>query len=523
MKDWRLTSDVVAFIVNKDTVYFADPSKKKYIDPVKRIFGGASAEIHLTNKNFKAQIKKDVILVKNESLPDKDLYYKVGNIDPSNIFEIAEGSTILRGDIQEEFELVFHSEATAVRLITKSMSSYKETLEEMRRRLNCEIYSRTKNWKVGYRYDSIDSSLYYLGEVSSHKIHPTNSSFYETPQRTVHLFVTEIDEDTEKSVSEVIKKRLYVKDEKDRSNRFRICMRDNVGTLVESGKYLEDDVTSIKSLWEDMVNTYLEKKKKQYSPNSSLYFHEDVSSLLRIFDYTDLTDGEVKISDSIKSKVEEVISEHLYKYLVDYYDLTHYHVEQSVNSKKGRDKNVDALISYFYYSLDDSNTLKISYYSDLFKKIGIDLKQIADKTLTRFECNKDSFDNDIESLLDYENYYKRHDYNKYNKSIDQRSLKTSASYKTLNDAISGNHLRDAIMKLFKEARDSFGGYVEKYEIINCGTLRKPTNITTCTISIMNIINYFGGIDKMSEFLKKDIIGEKFFYITIWVPENEDLK
>lgn len=522
MKEWRLTSDVVAFVI-RNTVYFADPSKKKYVDPVKRLTGGSSIEVHLTNKNFKVKVKKDLVLVKNDNLPDKDLYYIVENIDFSNIYEIIEASTITKGEIQEEFELAFHNSGSSVRLITKSMSSYKETLEEMRRRLNCEIYSRTKNWKVGYRYDSIDSSLYYLGEVSSHKSQPSNSSFYETPQRTVHLFVTEIDEDTEKSVSEVLKKRLYVKDEKDNNNRLRICMRNSVGTLVESGKYLESDVTSIKALWEDMVDTYLKKNKKPYSSNSSLYYYEDISSLLRILDYTDLTDGEIKISDSIKSTIEKVISDNLYKYLVDFYDLTHYRVEQTVSSKKKRDENINALVSYFYYSLDDDNTLKISYYADLFKKIGINLEQVADNTFTRFECNKDSFSNDIESLLDYENYFKRHDYNRYNRALDQRPLKTSSSYKTLNDVIIGSHLKVAIMKCFKEARDTSGGYSENYEIINCGTLRKPEYVTTCTIGVMNIIKYFGGIDKMSEFLKKDIIDEKFFRITIWVPENEVLK
>lgn len=84
-----------------------------------------------------------------------------------------------------------------------------------------------------------------------------------------------------------------------------------------------------------------------------------------------------------------------------------------------------------------------------------------------------------------------------------------------------SHLKNIILKIFSEAVKFKGvSFVTNPMIREIGTKTNNTRVFSCQIQLSDIINYFGGIDKIPEELEQEILDQEFTVISIMTNNNK---
>ena len=119
--NWRLTSEVVAYVVpTEKEVYLAATEKKQYqVKVLKLIEGKPYQEVRLYENQFKIKFGGgdndfDLYLWCSE-LPDE--WFKVANFYKPGIWNLLEDHTVTGGMIEEIFEVTFEEELPYVSFI----------------------------------------------------------------------------------------------------------------------------------------------------------------------------------------------------------------------------------------------------------------------------------------------------------------------------------------------------------------------------------------------------------------------
>ena len=515
---WRLSSDLIAFFTGNNEVYLCSPEKKSYKSALlKKIYGNTLSinEVNIGDNQFNLGIDKELrVFVKCNEFPNSNDYYEVKNFSKINEYSkipdigsiIAQVNGINHGVYPDDiiFEAAFSEDKPdEVIFLNSNMPEYKEAFQEMKRRLNCSLYKKTKKWIPGHRYDSLTDTYYYLGEFLSRRKEQYNSPFITDPLelKPVYLVIKDIDDNCKK-ISEIFKTKVFGSDNEEDSN---IIVLDKLPSCVDSGEVLENDVTDIRDYWEYLVNNSYSKYKNVNK--FGLVTFDFQRYIFDIFCY--LSVGKLgyyeNISDSIREKIEDIIKVGLTNSKMSSGDLTR-----------------DELISLYLTGIIDGNIDRVNFYTELFNNLQMD-KSIVD-TVNNIDI--DSIFKDIDSYIKYGNIHKY--FKSQPKSLISKQRIKSTTYKlevvTIEELLSGyDNLKKVIMDIINNARSNFGVGVNEMSDVNIGTKKSPKIYTTISLNILNIVNYYGGVNNIPSDVKYEILNKRFWELSLSIDKDGELK
>lgn len=416
------------------------------------------------------------ILVKSKLFPDNS-WYKVMNLSSSyNIYQIlSESSNIVKGEVMgTTFECSFETPDECY-LVSREMKDWEIGIEEMRRSFSVSLGKKTKKLVPGYRYDTEEKSLIYLGKFCSRR-EDKNSKFSTlvTPTDYVYLF-TDWEDWIEKnftSVSEVIMNG-YLKKESDdlELGIVPIEISYKSRSLVEVGKVLEPGPTdeNFSRYYGKILENTSKVRKWVISDDGGPF--EDYGKF--IFDVLSINKN---LSDY--DSYFEVINQYLY--LVIEYVLERYETTNKEEIKK-------FIYQLIYYH--DSNNYKEDYYSQLFKIIDID--RYIDQAVSVWSPGLRNVDFEVFSRTGFKS------------KIIRCNLRTEASYKdpglvnivNIGKSIGSKEIARVvvnIINLIKTGEKDVNG-VSSFKT-NIGTARNPLVYYNISISTAAILDNAGDLD-----------------------------
>lgn len=524
---WRLSSDLVAYFPSdryRDRVYLASPEKKSYKSAVQKIMDSSVfSEVQLESNVFNLKIEEDLsIHVKCSDFPDPNKYYEVGNFHRSIQGWPVIGKIITqiknnKANFEDvEFEAVFSEDYPGdVYFISAEMSEYKSAFEEMKRRMNCSLNKKVKKWIPGNRYDTLTDTYYFLGEFKSRKSNELNSDYLEDSKMTsVYLYTSELMNETK--ISEVLKSRkLGVLDED-------INILYSLPSAVDSGKVLENDVNNIEDFHEDILNNSI----KGYSEVSE-YGYLKYLHTKHIFNILSIQgDNNSSNKPSVINSITTVIKNLLTESLLTYWDTNRNNKDQYIGKDNSIEENIKNLTKRFYYDIKDENSLRCLYYPKLFSELGIDVESIAEKVIINNSPEELIKDNFKSYLSTGSIYFQNHHLDKTCRVSKQRIKSTNYSLDivTLEQLFPNTqNLLSDLKQLIEFARGNYGLGVRNYYETNIGTKKSPKVYVTINVNILDLINYYGGIDKVPQTVSTEIMSDKFWNLEVLIDKDGELK
>lgn len=528
--NWKILQRLVAIIptVNFDKtlrIYLTSPEKQQYISLAsKNISYCDYKKVEINNNSFKLKIdywcssynnKYSIdIYVKSNELPNPEDWYKVENIHESSIGSIITQADIKDGLIEGNFEAIFSNVEEAVdkiSFISPKMKEYGKCLEETQRVLNCEIFSKTKKYIPGHRYDSISETRYYLCPVLTSKENLGRTELIEDPEqyKQAYLYVNNIDTETEKTVSDILKSRPFGNSD----NSIKIGF--NSPLMVDSGELLGNDFSgNVQDYWDYFIDNTIDSQKATL-PFGYTYIN-DISQLLNIF--TCFSENHIEIRKDWKDRLIPILIESLrYVICLGWENPVYKYVNISLQKNNSIEENTENLYKILVHKLTqkDPNILKSIFYEQLLNTIGIDIKALAIEVLSEWDINK--LINSFEDFLKYSFYFELRN----NVTINTTRQKTAidvADVNTLAKLYGESELTKIIRQLIEYAKDNLGQGVDEFTSVNLGTKKSPIKYITCRITLENLYKYLNG--KFSKELQDNIMNFRFTSIVIVFDDSK---
>lgn len=531
MSNWRLTSDVVAYIVSSgsgnrpDHIYLAAPEKKSYqTDVLKNIPSGVSySDTRLDINEFNLKIDKNLdIYIKSENLPNPEAWYVVKNY--VNRLEVGKYFTQLKSDLGDFGDVLFEAsfnedEHGKIDFVAPGMIEYKECFEELKRRTNCELFKKTKKWVPGHRYDSLKETRYYLGSVMSRFGTNMNKSEFSDVPTLVHLYVNEYPGDL-KSVSEVLKASKFGELPQD------VKVMDNFPLMVDAGEVLVDDMGDDFSVyWNSMIQNSIDSTISVGWTGYKKYPRVKENLLPLAFQSSGNLDYTRSVTDEVKFKVKDIFKTSLLDIIVRHWNLSKGREDMTIKSDKTLKTNIDNLKRLYFHLFIDGNIMKNIYYPNFYKAvIGEDFDVLVEDVIQGWD--ESIVTSSFESYLKYSDYVITH-YTSQSKISSKQRIK-STNYKlevvTIQDLLGNTVLGDSLKEIVTDIRDNFGLGAADYYISNVGNRREPKLYENIRITVKEIISWYAkkGLE-MPENLKREIVGNKFWELTVSIDKDGTLK
>lgn len=530
VEDWRLTPGFVAFVSvggKNRKVWLCARDKKVYKTALKKEIPSdiVTKELHpdLNEMELKfVRLEKEWgeeagLFIRNPEIFPDDSWYQVMNFYKDHLVNFLLDTSSCKGEFSGQvFEAIFsETEPTLVSFVSPDMTKYNKYFEEMKRRLNCEFGKKVKKWVPGHRYDTLKESYYYLGSFLSRKSIDTNSEFLDDSKMTpIHLYVNSI-KDTDKDVSDILRTRIIGTEPND------IKVLRTFPSAFDTGDAINNDLgDDIRIYWEEMLDTATEACKSTIEGSDGYIKYVDTR---RIFDVLSIQSPDrLDYSQSITDKVSEIIKKLCVDVVFTNYGIVHADKNLDIKSSQSIDANVDAIIRNLCFKTRDPNLLRTSYYNGLVKRLGIDTRSIAAEVVKSF--NESSLCTDFDTFRKYSFYF---DMRRPELDVTSKQRDKSALYKTdpitVESLFGGGELTDTIKKLVSFAKDNCGFGVDVFNVYNVGTKKSPNEYIHCIITLKNLIDFVGGVDKMSDQLKAEILGRKFTRVVVTADKDATIE
>ena len=529
-------------LVPETNYYVTSNSEILFIESCKKILA-SRAEQYLYNRGtiaakkgtlkdssgFSVKIEKNTIYVSNPNIL-KGRWLKLANQDKDNILAISEFCEVNKGQVVgKDFDLAFKTDTAGQRLsetswmVTKEMNDiYLEAWREFTRRMNFMFKKKTKGYKSGHRYDSEYRTLWYVGEIKTPVFNPSDPSVVTTVTR--HGFVnrpvgTTVKETLESVKCLEIKPKIGDIDPSsiEDGQKTTLYLIETSPLMSDSGQELNPEpVIEPYEVWESWIDgTKFEKSRvncwEDDCPDTIhlfelLYLITNTSSD-GLPEYLTLADQDVK--DRIKQKLTKILESYVrYNIIVPYMGRDIYNKELRLKKSDAFDVQVKTINSLVVYEMPCSKK-ESEHYIRTLGYLGISLTDVIRKALTWYNTNF--------SMDDFERYYKYQKCLSNDKSTTKGlSLQRSTSDNgLLRSNFKHQEIADAIIDMVKMAdedlglADSFFNYLGVFQYS-----RRSTPTISLKIDLIDLVNWFGGVDKMSTTLKEKIIDEKFNEISI---------
>ena len=264
INNWRITSDITLMLENLgngNNVYIACPEKKQYEAGVLKLSKNIYKIITIENTDLRLKLDYNdnglVLYIKTDKIPG---WCKVMNFYEPSIWNIIKQSRVEKGELKETYQAVFSDfDTKTLSFVSKNMNEYKIYLEEMTRRLRCEIGKKTKLLKPGHRYDILKETRYYLCSVKSRKESLGCSDFLSDSKiKDAYIYVNMI-KSSDLTVSDVLNGNKFGTGLYD----LKIAISEKT-TWIDSGEKLANDFTgNIKDYWEQIIDNSLKAYRKK--------------------------------------------------------------------------------------------------------------------------------------------------------------------------------------------------------------------------------------------------------------------
>jgi len=533
---WRLVTELSAFVSNQENkVWLYMDGKKVYKSNVmKQINGDYRTKdlildsILLDNNEFQLKLDKNFsVFVKSKELPKKDEWYELCNFasDPKYVGAFLEDCSIDKGIVNSGsvFEAAFSEDYPGeVVLACDGMKDYEDYFNEMTRVVNCSIFKKTggTKWKPGYRYDTETQTYYYLGEVLVRRRDNLDSELLDQADYVKgYLVASKIDRKTEKTVEDVLKN--HVLGQGADENKLQVLFSPK--PMVEGSKVLEVpedfDITNYRDM---MVDVAVNKCTVPYG-NS----WRDYTDLFSIFEPLSLMSEKVKdysnLRDDTKEQLEVVLSTTILNTIITTNSIqtgvTMFSITKD-STRNNKDLINDVVESYFINTMNDSNVSRVSYYTELFKDLGISVSDIAADIVDSYSDEGTIF-KDLDSMYNFIELYRKNHWSYDAEIFDQ--LKDSAKFSTSGQkpltSVLSNKVADVIVELVEKARESYGTCICEYRVENNGTTRSPLEYEYFKITLTDIVNYYNGVSNVPQSLSNELVAGRFREVTIRTDRN----
>ena len=532
MNNWRLVADSVGYLVlGTHDLYLAAIEKKEFTSAVIKQIGGVSyKEIPIKDDGisgckFLMKFKNVgnghlLAFVKSDELPNKEEWYEVKNMYEPHILDILTSEKVEGGEVKDaEFEVIFSESFPGnVSFASTKSALHKECMAELTRRLNFEFCKKTRKRIPGHRYDTADSTYYYLGTFNSHKKGNMNSPYFPVADGSnkAGLYVKQLRPD-EKSVADVLKSRSLGTTDSD----IIISYSPNISAADAGEAITAEKDYKIEDYWEPILENTIKKTSKIPEFGGVLYRDPKY-----IFDILALQTGEgelPELPENIRKSVETVIKNILHQIIIKFWELTTYTIgDNSILSKNPLEKNINHLVNIFFSRLPDENVKSAEYYDKLFKAMKININKLAEEELNGWDLGT-RMTTDLSYYMENLGYVTSRKRSDCVQIMDGRAeLTLSGLYRTEDGAVATN-LVSAIKDIFDDAKTNYGEKVATYSVTNMGTKKNPLDHISCGISIYDLINYFGGIEKVPKSVGDEIMAHKFHCVNIYIDSNKELQ
>jgi hypothetical protein len=150
--------------------------------------------------------------------------------------------------------------------------------------------------------------------------------------------------------------------------------------------------------------------------------------------------------------------------------------------------------------------------------LGIDLKTQLTKELCSW--NEEDLSKDFETYLKNNSYFSLR---KNQVSVTSRQRVDSSPYDldviTIESIFGKGELTETIKSLVDFSRNNFGTGVTKFILYNVGTKKDPKEYVSIEISLLDIINWYKGVENLSETLKAELMDQKFTKAYVVIDKN----
>ena len=530
MSSWFIVLDnkVNAYLVGSKLYLTGSDSEKKRNSSVIRLMK-SDDKLNIPKKftlsnEFKIKLGPNLeVQVSNKKLPGGDsIYYDLKNFaSPSSYFN-GVGKLISQipnnyGDFGDEiFNLaisdIYDDQAF---LVSKKMKEYKDCHEEMVRHLGIEIYSKSRKWEPGHVYYNRQKTIYCLGKLKSRKSDEFKSDFATNLEMSDVYLVTE-DIGSEKTISEVLRNKSFGGGKDQIQEYFK------TEPMIDGGEVLKNDIgMDFSKYWEVLVDNTIKSNKRKINDYGFYDYRDALSYVLEILTtqsagYEDYKMTSKKIiSDLIKLIKEDILSITASNWLKF--------------CKRDKDVIERSIIDKFYSSISDPNSKRNNFYKTFFNELGINLEQLVKDVLKKWDngkLKKSSFENYVRYTVGVcsPEYYYIQDII----SVDQRTKKSltytnNCNSKNLSEVLVGYpELIKVISDIVNSADTDYGSHLANWRIVNNGTYREPKEYVSVNISFLDIIRWFGDIDKVPEKLSSEIINKEFTLIQVFYDFGSSL-
>ena len=522
---WRLVNNLLAFVIEScgdKLVFISGVEKKEYSSVVKRMISLYTTDItkvreyYINSQGIEVSFdlsdcsngikNREVLKIKSKDLPESD-YYILANFDKSleSITNLIKYLKIENGSIVGDCELSIDSSSGLVRVVQNLMPDYVEYKEEFIRRMNCEIYKKTTKWIPGHRYDSLEQTYFYLGQIKSHTALPNNSEFLEGSEMTEWCLVSTSKTGEYKDNIEALVNGFA-------EGTIKVIQKPIL--MVDSGKAFE-----IKESYNTILNAALYYTIMHTKDSNGDYMINNVSDVLQLFNY-ESPESKYEISDEIKEMLKEYFTNIIDNLIPVCWERPQNDMHR-VTASKSLDENAEACFNTLISYSQSSNIKKYSYYKSLFKYLDFDILDLIKERLSIWSPKRVLSDFDL--------------YSKYAGKMVEIS---TTAIVVLRSKDSSNHdLKEVPLSSFLAGREESditkivntivdytrkhsNIYVANYEVNNVGTKSCPKIYEKFKINLNNIINYHKEQElEMPENLKYEIMLNKFYQVIIEVDKD----
>ena len=501
---WRLVTDLKLIIFSEDGIkkVCLIPAGKNYFEQIykKYLKNCPYQEIELNDDeiSFNARIEKDLTL----SVLVNGIWHVVRNFsEGDSLGSLISQLDCTAGNFADRIEPIFSEDSpTEVRFTNESMDSYEDCFNEMIRRINCSMLKKTRKWIPGHRYDSEKETYIYLGKVFSHKKDKYSSNYLKEGEMVENYLVLRSTKGIKNNIDALDNK--IVGDGDD-----NIQVLYKLPLMVDSGEKLE----ILDCHFEDFREKMIQRLENNFQSNKETI---PLKEALGAYCYRSSKTKEI-ISESAKNTLVQFIKGKLTNILVKFYNVEFYFPkEKTLSNKKTLEENVQALMQIFLDDIDRDNIVQSIYYPEQFKDLGIDLQNICEEILYKFNINQVVFENFDDYIVFADDYFKYHEIGVSRKTSIQ--LKDKALKKkniTLEEVIGEGELLDSVKELISLVVS--GSYLD---ITKCEIL--DNDVISMTITLSDLIKFRQNLTKN---LKTEIMKNKFQVLDIKFEKDFEIK
>lgn len=404
MKDWTLAVMINAYIpVNSPyEVYIANSESKTQQSAVLRLVSGKYSTYRLegTMQELKVVSSSDEprVFIKCSYFPEPEEWYELMNFKQDTLHKILTQVKNSGGVLEEAVDVIFNitEDCPWISFVNSSMSEYKDCLEEFERRVNYSCSKKTKAWKAGHLYQTLNDTYYVLGKYSNRKQSPSNSKFLEDNLVTeAYLVVRRLT--GEKKVSEVLKSRAIGSFENG-NDEVEIFFKKDLVSAVDCGKVLETDVDNISDCWEDLFDNTCNRYRVLTWFGREYY--KNIKEVLDIFSIQSPQDLTYTITSKLKNKITKLLKVWCWDVYIKNLDKKRNF--NNLLSTNLPEVNIKILTNLMLLSILDENITSIGYYTTLLERLGISISKIC-KTVIK-DWSPELFSTDFDYFCKNINY-----------------------------------------------------------------------------------------------------------------------